>query len=416
MERSRRYWIAAALASAAVLVKYTGLLLLPALFLDLLARGDMPLRSRLRLALIGMVPVLVLLAWSGFNVLDYGGAHMLSQRGAIGASVGENAVTRAKAWLLCLGVITPGAVLFVAGAVRALGKPWARFAAVVALALPIGLVVLATAFLAHLAGEAGAYEVLKAVALLAGVGVFGLGVVASGAALRVKERDRRADGLLLAYWAWSAAAFVILLAPFMATRHALLSLPPLLLLMGRFLRPWLTRRWSFAAIAVAAGLTAVMAAGDDWYAGLYRRVAPEVRGLVPADVPVWFAGYHGWKWYAEQAGLEQVAISHPAMQPGDVLAIQAFARRPDMPPSLALQETGRIPLERPCCLPYFVASDRGFYWTTIQHLPWGMTRAPIDEISSTKSCGAKARGCPQPTPAARSSARRRPWWPPACHP
>jgi hypothetical protein len=385
-----RYLLAAGLASAALLTKYTAILLLPALLLDAGLRGTMPIRRRLGLLAIAALPLVVLAGWSLFNWIDYGGVHILQRDVATGGDRWRQMTERGVTWLLCLGVVAPFAALFAAAALRAtwwrtaLGRtalgPTARLAPL-AFAGLAALVLLAAAFLAGLVGERSAALGLKAVALLIGVVMAALAAVASVAAItRAGDRDARLDAVLLGYWGWSAAAFVILLAPFMATRHVLVSLPPFLLLATMLLAPWFTRRLAMAGVAATMALTAALGSADNWYAGAYRDAARQVRAALPADATVWFTGHWGWQWYAEQAGMRPLALSDPQFGPGDFVVERSRQDPPAVPSGLSLQEQSRLPITPPCCAPYLVTEAAGFYESSPWHLPWSLSRKPIEEI------------------------------------
>src|SRR2546430_11854444 len=97
-DRDRTRYLAAGLVcGAAILVKYTSLVLIPAIVLDGL------LRRRPAAAYGLAAAVVVVLAWCAFNYWDYGGVHMLSR-------VEENGgwhLLNPSLWLLCLGATAP---------------------------------------------------------------------------------------------------------------------------------------------------------------------------------------------------------------------------------------------------------------------------------------------------------------------
>jgi hypothetical protein len=374
-----RVLLAGALVAAALLTKYTAVLLLPALLLDTALRGQLPLWRRIRLLVLACLPLVVLAAWSLFNWFDYGGVHIAQRDMAPqGGDRRQLVVMLAVTWLICLGVIAPFAAIFGAAALRTISRSAAPLAFIALTALAL----LVTGFLAGSIDERHAALGLKAVALATGGMMAAVAVVASIAAvLRAPDPDARLDALLLGWWGWSAAAFVILLAPFMATRHVLVSLPPFLLLGTMLLRPWFTRAIAITGVAATVVLTAALAKGDDWYADAYRTVASEIRQSLPADATVWFTGHWGWQWYAEQQGMRPVVLADPQLRPGDFLVERSNEDRPTLPPGVTLREQMRRPIERPCCTPYLVTHAAGFYESSPWHLPWALSRMPVEEIT-----------------------------------
>ena len=96
--QSRRYGFAALACAAALLIKYSSLVLLVILCLSLL------LERRRAQAWTMLIPLTTLAAWSLFNVFDYGGVHIASR----GIPQGWGLQAReAVAWVLALGALTP---------------------------------------------------------------------------------------------------------------------------------------------------------------------------------------------------------------------------------------------------------------------------------------------------------------------
>ena len=99
-----RYLLAALACSAAELVKYSSLTLLPVLVVSLV------LERRWRQAWTTLVPVATLVAWSAFNVWDYGGIHVLTRQrttGPVGQPEVVHLLTAAATWAVVVGAITP---------------------------------------------------------------------------------------------------------------------------------------------------------------------------------------------------------------------------------------------------------------------------------------------------------------------
>src|SRR5579863_7802833 len=107
----RRLAQAGLLAGAACLVKYTSLVLVPLLALAVLWRGGR------RAAWLILIPLGVLVAWSGLNWLDYGGVHLLTRPvstagGGALRTLGLLSV-RGVLWLMALGAVTPFSLVFI---------------------------------------------------------------------------------------------------------------------------------------------------------------------------------------------------------------------------------------------------------------------------------------------------------------
>ena len=316
--QTRRYLLAGLVCGAAVLTKYSSLTLVPVLAASLL------LERRARQAWTLLVPVAVLAAWSAFNRWDYGGIHVVS-RGDGGPSLPQSGQF-ALAWLLIVGAVTPlGLLAVVQTRARLLRHERTLYALVLAALLAL-VVAVATGHL----GDRTADRLLTAAFGLDG-GLLVLCLAPAVVRLRVSRRDRGSLGgdplvAVLVLWLLGGTAFYVLLAPFIATRHVLLVLPPVLLLFGICLGQRLSR-W---AKAFALGLTILVAAGlcvGDWqFASFYRTSAAQVAGSLPPTATVWTSGHWGWQWYAEQHGMQQVDRGRTRFRPGDWVVIADDAR------------------------------------------------------------------------------------------
>lgn len=94
----RRYAVAALACAAALLIKYSSLVLLVILCLSLL------LERRRNQFWTALIPLAALAAWSLFNVFDYGGVHIL---GRSNDESHDGLLNEVKAWVLALGALTP---------------------------------------------------------------------------------------------------------------------------------------------------------------------------------------------------------------------------------------------------------------------------------------------------------------------
>lgn len=362
-----RYAVAAVACSAALLVKYASLLLLPILVVHMVAR------RRLDLLYLAAVPVLVLLGWSAFNWLDYGGVHLLGRETTSYSA--DELFVRLRLWLVALGAVSPFAAYFYLHASARLPGRWGP-ALRVALAALLGcLVALALAFWADAASQHAVERVLRPVFLANGIAFAALAVAAplllSRGRLGIRE-------LTLGWWLLSGTAFIVVFAPAIATRHVLLVVPALLLLAERWQREPRVA-WTVAALALTVGVTSLVASADRWWAGVYREQAREIRASLPREANVWFTGHWGWQWYAKQNGMTQIDQRWELPRVGDyVVEPRNVSPSTDGGIPLALERCISVPRKR-----FFedaAAPDAGFYSSDLDSLPWTLSRDPIEEF------------------------------------
>ncbi len=320
--QTRRFLGAAAFCAAACLVKYSSLVLLVVLAAGIVLEG------RWRQAWALLVPVGVLAAWSAFNIADYGSIHLFDR------PADHDRVSRlydvAMAWLATLGGVLPLGVLAAAVWLGRLRVPTllvfgAAGAALLALA---GLV---------LAGQVADIQsdvmLARAFKVNGGLAALAVAVALAGRAMEVARirgvgdlsallarREVLIDAYLL-LWMVGTSAFYLLFSPFVATRHVLLVLPAILLLLGSRWRDATAGRAFAQAAAFAAVLSACLAVSDWRFAGFYRDQAAAVADSLPEGSRAFASGHWGFQWYAAQAGMPQVDVRGEALRPGDLLVV-----------------------------------------------------------------------------------------------
>ena len=290
---------AALVLTFGILIKYTMLAVLP-----LLLFGARRLGGRAWLALL--VPALVLLVWSAWNHHEFGFAHLLgrSVSGFSGDGIGGRVITYA----MTLGAIAPW--LFAGFLARC--PRWAQRAGWTVLSIYI--VFVGFAWL----GLVGP-EITDRVLLVGFIANGTLGVVAVLVPLRPRDPASRDVRLLLIAGMGTLAVFIIVLAPWMATRHVLLVVPMFLLLAAEHLAqlPQVVRH---TLLAITAVLGMALSLSDAQVAAFYRdaaeRITEEHRGH-----EIWYAGSMGWGFYASHAGMKDLSSSvTPSFEPGDIIA------------------------------------------------------------------------------------------------
>ncbi|NLF00634.1 MAG: hypothetical protein GX601_06610 [Anaerolineales bacterium] len=311
-----RYALAALVIGLACLAKYPTLALLPVFALTLL------IRKHARALWTLLIPLAVLAAWSALNYYDYGGFHMLQrvEGGATRLDI-ETISRQALEWTATLGAVAPSVLGFW------VSHPRKRTRIIVAAVGVVAGVLMATVISPPVPWES--YAPYWGVFM--GLGALALGLVvrsiADGLARprALQQPGVAQDTLILTLWILAAAGFIILWTPFMAARHVLLALPPILLLLGRHaarlgVRPGAPGlAWGGLALTALLGLT--LAVSDYGYAHIYRVYARRIPSELPADARIWYAGHWGWQWYANQAGMQQLDVMRSPLREGDYLVV-----------------------------------------------------------------------------------------------
>lgn len=373
--RPARYEATAGAAAAlACLIKYTSLVLLPVLALAA------AFRRRWRSAWVLALPLGALAAWSLFNYLDYGHVHLLTR------DQGERPsgifLTRCLEWLICVGGITPFSILYIPFLTR---RRWGRVLLLVSLAAGVANLLWG---LSNHVGD-GNTSLLRAAFLANGLLLFTATLAVVFGGYRDSRWNRDAAGayfwMLLGAWLLGVSAFIVLLAPFVAVRHALLIVPVFLLVVGRELLGRLPGPWLAAAGVATAGLGLILGVSDWVYADVYRQEAGRIMAKLGPDRTVWFVGHWGWQWYARNAGMRQYDYSSSRLREGDYVVDPLFAHRQP----LSKQDEKRLHKVEIVTAPSGPATrvrtqssypGFGFYSSNLVVPPWSISGGPLEEF------------------------------------
>lgn len=363
----RRYLFASIWCVAALLMKYTSLVLLPAMALHIL------LTQKYRNLAWLLVPIGFLIAWSVFNLYDYGGVHILDRPRNVKTSL--NYLINTVGWVATLGAILPFSIIVFVAEYRQRQRGiqkivWAFFC-LMALLMPITVA-------STLLFELPSLQVN--LALFSSFFMCGLGAILIGYVVEKENliaRGLELSNVMILYWCVSSMAFVVLFAPFMATRHVLLALPALMLIVyPRVARAKQMTNVYVSGLVLTILTTIFLAKADAWYAGIYKQAATEIVNDLPKDRQIWFMGHWGWQWYAQQAGMLQWAPNSEQPTVGDYMVIPLNVDGGDAPGNLELEEIKETVIYR---------SDWYQHYATINlyisaWLPWGYSDHPMEQI------------------------------------
>jgi hypothetical protein len=365
-----RLSLAALTVGIACLVKYTALVLLPLLFITIV------LRRRYQLLWVLGIPVIVLVGWSIFNYLDYGGIHILS-RNAAPWDKGPIA-DRVISWIICCGAVMPFSIVFVP---YLWSRPRGRK---LLLAATLCTVLISSQKFMGFLLESNAETVLRVVffgngvLLLCGTMYWLIGKVSAD---RFDNSSRQVqDVWILGLSMGGSIAFVLLFADFMAVRRLLPVLPVVLLLMAKGPLPKVAAGWRHAGLAVTVLLGLALGASDWLYADVYRKQAERFTARYVDDSrTVWFAGHWGWQWYARRGGMQQYDQTTSKLALHDVLIVPQNVDRQRIAGLHRLANVDTVKIAGgPSTYFRTMRNERGLYGSNIYALPWTLTAEPLE--------------------------------------
>jgi hypothetical protein len=411
-------WASGALAALGVMTKYTN-----GLVVILLAVYSIRRRHWRSLAFLAP-PVAALALWSLHNWLVYDRAHVLvilsriqtGERQPVGVQLDES-WGRLLATFRAVGAVTALAIPIAAVAA------WRRFGGWMLL-----LLALASAAIGWLGewdmsmrlAERGQKLLDAAPAHAIAYGSLGA-LVLLGLPLSSIKSSRRDVGEAhcsadsseeFLWWIWLGAvlAFGVLATPFLAVRHLLPGVPPLVwLAVRRFDELSADRRTTRLVLGATTLVTTVcgflVAKADYDFAAWFRHMAVDVGSRAVADgrtrgQTVWFTGHWGWAYYAERAGMKPFVPGRSKLHEGDLLLLPLIQTWDPVPQELhpylrgqmqTIKPTPRVPRAGVAAvdklLDWGISSVRSistevhYYSGGTLSLPWQFSRKPLDDFA-----------------------------------
>ena len=358
-----RYWKAGLILSLSLLIKYTNIPLLVVLFITILWR------KQYRLLYVVLIPVVVLGLWSLWNYVEFSAVHIVNRpRNPMTLDLfTKNLVD----FITCIGAIAPFSIAFFVGYLS-------RYR-IITLFIPLVAFLFVGLTLATAKNRIfilTSNDILSTVFLINGLLIIVLVILSVWQNSFATEKTIDTADVVLVIWIAAVSGFVILFAPFIASRHVLLIIPPVLFLGGRWLDS-ISITNAAQAILVTASIGLILAISDWQFADFYRRKAKEVADILPRQSRIWTAGHWGWQWYAQQNGFKEVQADSMQFHTGDYLARPSGIDSQEIPKGVQLQMVNA--LTSPFTWLTFVST--GYYNCFYgRGTSWAYSKFPIDSV------------------------------------
>ncbi|NTW23823.1 MAG: hypothetical protein HGA37_03910 [Lentimicrobium sp.] len=360
-KKATGYIFAALLLGIGLLIKYSILPLLVVLLLVIIIRRDYKY-----LAVI-LIPIGMLLVWSVWNYFEYGSVHFLDR------PKGEIHINRLWSFMAAAGAVSFFTASMLYGSWK---KSLIKY---LVLCIPFLFLVQVVLFASGIIPETVNSNILNVTFVLNGLLLFFLLVrqLIQCAVIEGLKNYLLTDRFIILLFAAATSAFMVLFAPFMATRHILLILPFVLL----YSAPLFERSGKIInRLSVFATLTFGLFLGvsDYSYADYYRKMASEIK-LIPGQT-TWTAGHWGWQWYAEKRGLKTYSTNNPVVKSGDLFVYPANISRQEFNKDLLLVVVEKK-WKKASLLTFFSGNNfASMYSSSVKTAPWSMSLHPVDTI------------------------------------
>lgn len=361
----RNYLLASLFLGGALLIKFT---VLPAfVFMTL----GMVLRKHFRYLFWLGIPVLFLGFWSSWNYFEFEGVQILSRstKELTPKIFGKNIL----AFCGCLSAVLPLLIAVVGGANRKIRLPLFFGLTITAIAVPM---LLFFDVITH-------YRASSAMNFL--FTFSGLFLMLHFIWLIWKDHHGnktiafyRTDKGLLTLVFVGLSFFILMFAPFMASRHLLLIIPIVLLLYARFLDGVSTLyRLTFFGATLLLGISLSV---SDWnYAEYYKQKAVEIKEL-KLDNTIWAVGHWGWQWYATKNGMKVYERDAHLVKIGEYIVIPNKVSRQDIHPSISLEPVDTLFSEPDYKTFFSVNNEASMYSSRFKKPAWTFSLQPLDSV------------------------------------
>ncbi|GAB3957190.1 hypothetical protein GCM10028805_49160 [Spirosoma harenae] len=367
ISESGRYWKVGFFLSISVLIKYTSIPLLVALLVAILWR------KQYRYLYIVLIPAAALGLWSLWNYVEFGAVHIVNRpRNPMTFQLFINNVIN---FITCLGAISPFSLAFILG--YFFRNKFVNLLTPLVAVLFVGLTIItANGQLFILLSN----DILSNVFFGNGLLIILLVIVAIWNNSFKIRKAISSTSVILLMWIATLSGFIILFAPFVASRHVLLIIPAVLLIGGVWVDK-LSMINAWQAVIASASITIILAISDWQIANFYREKAKEAATRLAGQQRIWSAGHWGWQWYARQNGFKEVQADSMQFQTGDYLVKPQGVDSQRIPNGVHLQQVDY--LTTPYSWSIFLSTSfyNCFYG---RGAAWAYSKWPIDTVKIYK--------------------------------
>lgn len=355
--RFKDYIIASVLISIGLLIKYS---ILPFLIVICLTAI---LSKQLKNILVIAIPVIVLSLWGLWNKYEFGDIHMFSR---------PKIIFKYELIFAFLGTLGSISVFSFLYAIPVFFKN--RILAIVAsLSLSVVMVIIHYVFFYDMFIE----HIMSSIFITNGILIF---VVILIKVIQLFIKNKLAflssPSIILLLGISGISLFIIIFAPFNATRHVLIIIPLILIFLDNHIP---IKKGRITNIIISANIIlGILLALSDWnYANFYRKKAEEIK---VTNEKYWSFGHWGWQWYSKKAGMTIYSKSDRAkLKKGDFLILPKYVAKQELPKGIELNIV-KLYIHHPNFFTFFSVHNGRFYNSSIKKPSWTFSNKSYDTI------------------------------------
>ncbi len=320
------------------------------------------------------IPFLFLLLWSVWNLFEYGQIQLLTRSSGRDGLKGlpDNILN----FVSTLGAIAPFIIISAFASITRFKKR-----IIISIGVTIALICFFAASIFDLISAELSKEVIRYFFLLAG-----LYAVIVSIRLVFISNTRLKPGLpedqkkiFLFLWFSAISLFIMLFAPFMATRHVLLVLPAWLLLLTSSSVKF-HQSLKFVTVILTATIGLLLGLSDLRYARFYKEQALQIHQDYGEDNTLWSLGHWGWQWYSQKNHFNVYHTCQAKVNIGDLIVFPAEVPKQQLCDGIKVNTIEKRWDKTDFFSWFSTRYEASFYQSGYKRPAWKIYKAPNDTI------------------------------------
>lgn len=360
--RPYNFLLSSIILSAGIMVKYT---ILPVLIL-------LPLilvyKKQFKVIFFYLIPIITIGAWSFWNFNEIGKTHIGGRESQI------NNAYYIFGYVSCLGSMSLFAPILIFNQLNNRLKNISTWLySLVLLSIPIAAL---SIFITN------SHNSLNLNYLFIGVGSI---LIVTLVYFSIKEFFKKkfilSESIVLVGIAFSISLFLIMFAPFIASRHLLLVLPFFILALNKYV-PFKLDSHGSVLIGIYVLINVWIGIGDYSNAKFFKEKALEIASQT--NRKTFSAGYWGWQYYSKKYGMVNYHWGVHRIKEGHFMTFPLSSPRQYITPEIQLDTTKYI-IGKPKIWSVLIGKNyESLYWSDHQSAAWSIGNFPTDTIVLAK--------------------------------
>lgn len=341
--------------------------------------------KRPKYSLAVLIPLAMLTLYALWNIYDYNDIQLITRTSGRSSSEGFGGMV--LSFLACIGGVSPFSLMLFPTVFK---NPKKHVAYIIALFAGFSLFV-AISWVGLFSFDFSK-EIIRYVFMLLGIVIFLNIALANKSVFKdlFSSQFNSVKKIFLLLWFFSLAIFITLFAPFMATRHVLLTLPAYLLMIP-FIPFNYPKVLKSTALAVTLLSGILLSISDYKYANFYKKHASQISQQYGKEHTIWSVGHWGWQWYSRVNGLKIYHTCMSDVKVGDIFAYPQQVPSQVICPTIELK-TIETRWDKPGFFSFFsTRHEATFYNSGYKRPPWRLSEMPNDTIVIQQVTGIKDR-------------------------